>query len=70
MYRWCGDGADVDVGDDGGIDYAVDEGPYVQGQTVTVTATLVGGGAELVWVDPLPDPWRPGTPAATVASVR
>ena len=33
----------------------------MQGQTVTVAATLVGGGAELVWVDPLPDPRRPGT---------
>ena len=42
------------------IDYSVSPaGPYMQGQTVTVTATLVGGGAGLGW-GTLVAPWGPG----------
>ena len=54
------------------IEYSVEpdgvDPPFVAGQTVTVTATLVGGGAGLQWVEPLPDPWVAGDPPETVAT--
>ncbi len=50
------------------IDYSATPGePFVQGQTVTLTATLVGGGAGLVW-GTLVSPWVAGVPPETVAT--
>ena len=49
-----------------GITYTTDKAPpYAPGTTVVVTATLKAGFA---WVSPLPDPWKPGNPAATKAT--
>ncbi len=50
------------------IDYSATPGePFVQGQTVTLTATLVGGGAGLEW-GTLVSPWVAGVPPETVAT--
>ena len=49
----------------GGITYTMSPAAPVAGNQVTVTATLSDGYA---WVDPLPDGWLAGDPAATKAT--